>query len=184
MDQASFPLDSLPAHNMQGAGCQYRETGVGEKSTQGSLCTASSTHGMWAGEMQASRGAGGGPEEAGWGWGSLGGGESSLACAGPCTPLAFPLLVPGEEEQSSVGGVAILGPRPCQHWPFRLWVGEPVEYGSNCAHKGVPEDLVRNHWCDHHLCRSFRAKVQWSSCPTLGFQVHSTHQLLVAPFVF
>lgn len=71
MGQTSFPIDSLPANNMQSAGCQYRETGVGGKSTQGSLCTGTSTRGMWAGEMQAKGGAGGGPEEAGWGWGPL-----------------------------------------------------------------------------------------------------------------
>lgn len=26
--------------------------------------------------------------------------------------------------------------RPCQRQPFRLWIGEPVERGSSCAHQG------------------------------------------------
>lgn len=51
--------------------------------------------------------------------------------------------------------------RPCQHWPFGLWVGEPVECESSCAHQGSLEDLARKHWCGHHLYRSFQARVWW-----------------------
>lgn len=61
-------------------------------------------------------------------------------CYRPC--LSW---VPGEEELSSVGGVTTLVPRPCQHWPFRLWVGDPMECGSHCAHQGGLEDLAKKH---------------------------------------
>ncbi|CAN0261252.1 unnamed protein product, partial [Rangifer tarandus platyrhynchus] len=64
-----------------------------------------------------------------------------------------------------VGGVTAPVPRPCQHWPFRLQVGEPVGCGSSCAHQGGLEDLVRKHWCGPHLSRSFQPRVQWELSP-------------------
>ena len=41
-----------------------------------------------------------------------------------------------------VGGVTAPVPRPCQHEPFRLQLGEPKGCGSNCAHQGGLEDLA------------------------------------------
>ena len=69
------------------------------------LVHVTSTPVMWVGGTWTRGGTGGGSEQAG---GPRGGGALSFACAGPWTPLAFPLLVTREEELSRVGAVTIL----------------------------------------------------------------------------
>ena len=72
-----------------------------------------------------------------------------------------------------VGGVTTLIPRPCQHWPFRLWIGEPMECEFSCA-QGSLEDLARKHRGGHHLYRSFQARVWWEllSCAWVSSPEH------------
>ena len=93
--------------------------------------------------------------------------EEGLRQTLPVPGLRLPLLVTGEEELSSVGGGTTRVPRPCQHQPFRLWVGEPEERRSSCGHQGGLEGLGGKHRCGHHLYRSFRASVQWELSPCM-----------------
>lgn len=116
--------------------------------------------------------------------GSCGRGGSSFACARPQTLLAFHLLVTGEEELSSIGGVTPLSPGPASVSPSgsglgSLWSVGPAVPTREAWRGEAGSTGVVSSWTE-----ASKPVSSGSSCFALGFQDHSADQLLEAQFVF
>ena len=91
---------------------------------------------------------------------------------------------PGIGSVLVVGGVMALVPRPCQQWPSGSGSGSPRGVGP-----AVPTREAWRPWQGPTTVAIPCAEVSnpgssGSACPAERFQVHSTHELLAALFVF